>query len=35
VEGCLEQLDLVKNPQLEDYINTDKETRIKALELVN
>lgn len=35
VEHCLEKMDYVKNPVYEDYINTDKETRIKAFELVN
>ncbi|HZI25744.1 MAG TPA: 1-deoxy-D-xylulose-5-phosphate reductoisomerase, partial [Chryseolinea sp.] len=32
VEQCLEKMDYVKNPTYEDYVNTDKETRIKALE---
>lgn len=35
VEECLNNADIIKKPLLEDYINTDKETRIKALELVN
>lgn len=34
VEECLNKTDVIKGPALEDYINTDKETRIKALELV-
>ena len=34
VEQCLEKADYVKNPVYEDYVNTDKETRIKALELI-
>ena len=32
VEQCLEKMDYVKNPTYEDYVYTDKETRIKALE---
>ena len=35
VEECLNNTDIIKNPLLEDYIHTDRETRIKALELVN
>jgi 1-deoxy-D-xylulose-5-phosphate reductoisomerase len=34
VERCLEKMSFVKNPVLEDYIQTDKETRIWALELI-
>jgi 1-deoxy-D-xylulose-5-phosphate reductoisomerase len=34
VERCLEKMDYVANPVYEDYVNTDKETRIKALELI-
>jgi 1-deoxy-D-xylulose-5-phosphate reductoisomerase len=34
VEKCLEKMDYVKNPGYEDYVNTDKETRIRAAELV-
>lgn len=34
VEQCLEKMDYVANPVYEDYVNTDKETRIKALELI-
>lgn len=34
VERCLEKMSFVKNPALEDYIQTDKETRIRALELI-
>jgi len=33
VEQCLAKMDYVANPQYEDYVNTDRETRIKALEL--
>ncbi len=35
VEKCLEKMDYVSNPGYEDYVNTDKETRIRAFELVN
>jgi 1-deoxy-D-xylulose-5-phosphate reductoisomerase len=35
VERCLEKIDFIAKPALEDYVNTDKETRIRALELVN
>ena len=34
ISQCLEKLDYIKNPTLQDYINTDKETRIKALEFI-
>lgn len=34
VERCLEKIDFIAKPVLEDYVNTDKETRIRALELV-
>jgi len=34
VERCLEKMDFIKEPSYEDYVNTDKETRIKALELI-
>jgi 1-deoxy-D-xylulose-5-phosphate reductoisomerase len=34
VEQCLEKMNFVKHPTQEDYIETDKETRIKALELI-
>ncbi|MGJ3236609.1 1-deoxy-D-xylulose-5-phosphate reductoisomerase [Marivirga sp.] len=35
IENCLDKVDFIKTPSLEDYISTDKETRIKALELIN
>ena len=35
VERCLARMDYIARPGLEDYVNTDKETRIKALELIN
>lgn len=34
IETCLSKISFVKEPSLEDYINTDKETRIKAIEFV-
>ncbi|MNC97908.1 1-deoxy-D-xylulose 5-phosphate reductoisomerase [compost metagenome] len=33
VERCLAKMDYIARPVLEDYINTDRETRIKALEM--
>jgi len=32
VEKCLSRLDFIQTPTFEDYVNTDKETRIKAQE---
>ncbi len=34
VEQCLEKMSFIKNPNLEDYLATDQETRIKANELI-
>lgn len=34
VERCLGKMDYIANPQYEDYVHTDNETRIKALEIV-
>ena len=34
IETCLQQVDFVRQPILEDFVNTDKETRIKAREIV-
>lgn len=34
IENCMEKITFVKNPSLEDYINTDIETRILARELL-
>jgi 1-deoxy-D-xylulose-5-phosphate reductoisomerase len=34
VEQCLAKIDYIKSPSYEDYVFTDKETRLKALELV-
>lgn len=35
IADCMEKQHFISNPSLEDYLNTDKETRIKALELIN
>jgi 1-deoxy-D-xylulose-5-phosphate reductoisomerase len=35
ISECLDTLPYVASPTLEDYIDTEKETRIKALELIN
>ena len=35
VEQCMKQVSFVKDPSYEDYVHSDKETRIKALELIN
>lgn len=34
VEACLTEIPYIAHPAYEDYVNTDKETRIKALELI-
>lgn len=34
VEQCLAKIHYIKSPSYEDYVNTDKETRLKAIELV-
>ncbi len=34
VERCLEKIDFIRSPSYEDYVNTDKKTRIIALELI-
>jgi 1-deoxy-D-xylulose-5-phosphate reductoisomerase len=34
VEQCLDKIDYIESPTYEDYVNTDKETRIRALELI-
>jgi 1-deoxy-D-xylulose-5-phosphate reductoisomerase len=34
IETCLEQVSFVASPDLEDYFETDKETRIRAKEIV-
>lgn len=35
VEQCLAKMNYIASPTLEDYVSTDKETRIKAKELIN
>ena len=35
IETCMAKIPFVSIPDLEDYINTDKETRVKALEYIN
>jgi len=35
VERCLAKMDYITGPTLEDYVITDRETRIKAKELIN
>lgn len=35
VEQCLSKMDYIASPALEDYVNTDRETRIRAKELIN
>ena len=34
VEQCLAKMDYIKEPVYEDYVNTDKEARIRAYELI-
>jgi len=34
VEQCLTRIDYISNPCYEDYVSTDQETRIKALEFI-
>ena len=34
VEQCLSKMDYIKNPSYDDYVSTDRETRVKALELL-
>jgi 1-deoxy-D-xylulose-5-phosphate reductoisomerase len=34
IEACMSAVDFVKNPTIEDYIETDKQTRVKAIELL-
>ena len=35
VEECMRSISFLKNPSYEDYVRTDEETRIKALEFIN
>jgi 1-deoxy-D-xylulose-5-phosphate reductoisomerase len=34
VEQCLSKMDYIGNPSYEDYVTTDKETRIRAQEFL-
>ncbi|MEO9869360.1 1-deoxy-D-xylulose-5-phosphate reductoisomerase [Ekhidna sp.] len=34
IENCLAKVSYIRNPELEDFIKTDEETRAKALELI-
>lgn len=34
VENCLQKMDFIPQPGLADYIETDKETRVRALEMI-
>ena len=34
VEQCMSKIDYVKDPAYDDYVNTDKETRVKAYEII-
>jgi len=35
IEECMNKISFIKNPGIEDYIATDKETRIKAKEIIS
>jgi 1-deoxy-D-xylulose-5-phosphate reductoisomerase len=35
VEQCMAKLDYIQSPGFEDYVNTDKETRIRAYEMIH
>ncbi|MCH8318727.1 MAG: 1-deoxy-D-xylulose-5-phosphate reductoisomerase, partial [Bacteroidetes bacterium] len=35
IESCMDKVPYIASPSLEDYVETDSETRIKASELVN
>ncbi len=32
IEDCMKEISFIKHPSLEDYISTDRETRVKAIE---
>lgn len=34
IERCMEEINFIENPQLNDYLETDKHSRILAAELV-
>ena len=35
IETCMDKIPLISSPGYMDYVETDKETRIKALEYIN
>jgi 1-deoxy-D-xylulose-5-phosphate reductoisomerase len=35
IESCMLSIEFMENPTLEDYVSTDKETRTKAIEIIN
>lgn len=35
IETCLDKISLISSPNYEDYVETDKETRIRTLEYIN
>lgn len=35
VEACMAKVTFIQHPDYQDYVDTDKETRIKALEIIN
>ncbi|MEQ8924586.1 MAG: 1-deoxy-D-xylulose-5-phosphate reductoisomerase [Fulvivirga sp.] len=35
VEQCMAEIDFIKKPTYEDYVSTDKQTRVKAIEIIN
>jgi len=35
IETCIDKISLIESPNYEDYVNTDKETRIRTLEYIN
>ncbi len=34
IESCLQKVSYIRNPAIEDFVETDKETRAKALEII-
>ena len=34
IESCLEKVSYIRTPELQDFVETDKETRVRALELI-
>ncbi len=35
VAACMDKIPFITSPSFEDYVNTDRETRIKALDIIN